>query len=136
MNLESQGHWVEWFVVWKKSNHRKGLFRYLKPGMSHVYAVRKSRGGAFWIIVDPLLSHITVDMIPVDKFPHIRLYAGEEAVILPVRAKINPAPRYTLCIFNCVEVVKGLLGIRSFWTFTPWQLYKLLKKGRKWGSRE
>ena len=119
---------VEYFVVFKKTELKHWIFRFLDSEIQHVYAMRKSEGEQFWIIIDPLRSHTQVKMVLVDDYPHPRCYTGEDAVIVPVKSTIDAKTnRWTLCMFNCVEVVKSLIGIRSFWTFTPYQLFKLLK---------
>lgn len=102
------------------------MVRMLEPPFQHVYAMKKSQGGQFWIVVNPLSEYTEVDMIPVSEYPHIRLYTGEDAVILPVESNIKHKERWTLCVINCVEIVKSLLGIRAFWVFTPKQLYNYL----------
>lgn len=93
-----------------------------------MYAMRKSEGGQFWQIINPLISYISVELVTIDEYPHPRCWAESDAVILPVTAKIADQARWTFCVFNCVEVIKGLLGIKSFWTLTPWQLYKHLRR--------
>lgn len=119
---------VDWFVIFGPSKYKKGIMRWIKPDFSHVYAMKKSPGGQFWIVINPLLALLDAEILLVDDYPHPRAYAGQDAVILPIRAVITQKPRWSLCVFNCVEVVKALLGIRSFWTWTPWQLFKYLKK--------
>ena len=64
----------------------------------------------------------------IDDYPHPRLYADDNSVILPVKAVIDSMQsRWTLCVFNCVEVVKALLGIKNFFILTPYQLFKYLR---------
>lgn len=118
---------VEWQVVFCRSRIKTGIMRFLERDISHCYAMRKSEGGEFWIIVNSLWSYLDCKMEYVQDFPHPRLYAGSSAIILPVKAYITERPRWGLCIFNCVEVVKALLGIRNFWIFTPYQLYLYLR---------
>lgn len=119
----------EWYVIFTSSKYKKGVMRWIKKDFSHVYAMKRSPGEQFWTVIDPLLSHTDVRLICSGQWPHPRLYAGLDSVVLKVTAKITSKPRWTLCVFNCVEVVKSLLGIKSFWTWTPWQLYKHLVRG-------
>lgn len=119
---------VEYCVVFGRSKLKHWIFRFLDEEIQHVYAMRKSEGEQFWIIIDPLNSFTKVDMVLVDEYPHPRCFAGEDAVILPIRTTINTERnRWTPCVFNCVEVVKSLLGIKDFWVFTPYQLFNRLK---------
>jgi hypothetical protein len=94
--------------------------------ISHCYVMIKSKGGHFWHIINPAVTHLDIKTEFVEDYLHPRQYAGVNAVIVPVRAYINQKPRWGLCFFTCTEVIKGILGIKSFWTFTPWQLYKYL----------
>ena len=121
---------VEWFVIFTRSKKKTWFLKWLKKDFSHVYAMTLSPGKQFWIVVNPISAFLDYELLMVDKYPHPRLYAEQGAVILPVKAIIPEQERWTLCIFNCVEVVKALLGIRAFWIFTPWQLYKHLTKRR------
>lgn len=126
---QGQTETVEWFVVFTRSELKTWVMRLLNPDFRHVYAMKKSEGGQFWMVVNPLRSHTHVTLELVDNYPHPRLYSGEDAVIVPIRTKIDKMNnRHTLCVFNCVEVVKSLLGIKSFWTWTPYQLYKKLMR--------
>ena len=119
---------VAWYIVFTRASELRGVMRFLKRDFTHVYAMRKSEGGQFWIIVDPMFSHLKCTLELVDDYPHPRCYTGSTAIILPVKAFIGTDSRWTLCIFNCVEVVKALLGIRRFWIWTPYQLYQYLRR--------
>jgi len=102
------------------------MVRLLKSPFQHVYAIKQSPGGAFWIVIDPKASHTDVNILPVDQYPHIRLLVKDDDVVVTVKAEIKEKDRHTLCIINCVEIVKSLLGIRNFWMWTPRQLYNYL----------
>ena len=123
----------KYYIVFTASKHNNWMVNMLKPPFQHVYAVKKSKGGQFWIIINPLASHTEVDMVSIAEYPHIRLYTGEDAVILPVTATMRHKDRWSLCVINCVEIVKSLLGIRSFWIFTPKQLYNYLISAGEYG---
>ena len=118
-----------WYVIFRPTTLKHWIFRWLNPHFQHVYAVKESPGGEFWIVVDAKNSFTQVRMLSKMDYPHIRLLEPD-SVILSIRAIINPDNyRYTLCLFNCVEVVKSVLGIRAFWCWTPYQLYKRLHHG-------
>jgi hypothetical protein len=94
-----------------------------------VFAVKESPGGEFWMVVDGKNSCTEVTLLSKIDYPHVRLIEPD-SIVLSVNAVINPEQyRHTLCIFNCVELVKSLLGIRDFWCWTPYQLYKRLSHG-------
>ena len=115
-----------WYIIFKGTDLKHWVFKYLQPNFKHCYAVKESAGGQFWIIMDNKSCHTDVRIEAKLDYPHIRLLAPD-SVILSIRAIINPENyRHTLCIFNCVEVCKSVLGIRDFWLWTPYQLYKRL----------
>lgn len=117
---------IDWHVFFVKSKLRHWLINKLDPHFQHCYAVRESEGGQFWIKVDFRYAFTDVQILPKIDYPHIRSI-DKDAVILSIRAKINPKKGVsTLNIFNCVEQVKALLGIKAFWVITPYQLYRRL----------
>jgi hypothetical protein len=133
--VKSDTVWEEWYVIFTDSELTHWLMPYLEPGFKHCYAIKLSEEGCFWIVVQPTSSATIVKIVPVSLYPHVRLLAGPDAVILPVRAKLDPdAYRGHFCWFTCTEVVKSLLGIKQFWCWTPWQLYKRLKYGQQAGK--
>lgn len=119
----------DWYIFFTSSRLRHWLIPLLDPYFQHCYAVKESKGGQFWIKVDYQYSHTNVELLTKADYPHIRAI-DKSAVILTVRAKIKPKKgRHTLNVFNCVEQVKSLLGIRAFWVWTPYQLYRRLTNG-------
>jgi hypothetical protein len=120
----------EYYLIFCKSKYNSWIMRLFHPEINHVYAMKKTPGGQFWQIVNPLVNYLDISLALVDTYPHPRLYAEDNSIVIKVRSKINEQSRFTLCVFNCVEVVKGLLGIKSFWTFTPNQLLNRLRRQR------
>lgn len=109
---------MEWTVVFSKAATPHWIQKYLDPYFQHCYAYREIDGE--YLVINPLYCHISTEL-------KNSVIIKSDDVVLSVKAKINTDQhRHTFCIINCVEVVKGLLGIRSFWTWTPFQLYKYL----------
>jgi hypothetical protein len=79
--------------------------------------------GDYYVAINGLHSHNDLAIVE-----NIEEIAGKEAEIVYFSTEINEnLYRGTLCWFNCVEVVKAHVGIKSFWCWTPYQLYKLLR---------
>ncbi|HEY8190876.1 MAG TPA: hypothetical protein VIG74_00525 [Alphaproteobacteria bacterium] len=101
--------------------------RCLRPGFKHCFVLL--RDGTRWISVDPMLNRMEVLLqhVPSDfDMPDWLKERGN--IIVPAaidRSKTRPAPWRP---FTCVEAVKRVLGIHQGWIFTPWQLYRHLKK--------
>jgi hypothetical protein len=80
------------------------------------------------MLVDPIRSYTMIDLIPVSDESFEEL--TENVTFLTVVATIDlTKDRGHFCRFNCVEMIKALIGLKSFWTFTPKQLYRKLKNG-------
>ena len=117
----------DWHIIFKRSPLKHWLFSWLDSEIQHCYAVRESDGGQFWIIINSMSSHTDVRIESKLHYPDIR-DLEPDSVILSIRAIIRPENyRYTFCVNNCVETCKSLLGIRDFWLWTPYQLYKRLR---------
>lgn len=98
----------------------------MKPGFRHVVAIRSDCADRFWLIIDPTMSHTHIEMIPKVIHPDISEFI--EGHVIEVEAIIDKeCTNFTLCLNTCVDTVKRLLGIRSFFVFTPYQLYKRVK---------
>ena len=119
----------DYYIIFTESGSENWLIKRLRKPYQHVLAIKKSPGKRFWIVINPIISFTYVDIVPVKDFPDIESLVDKNAVIVPYTASIIDKSRHTLCVINCVEIVKSLLGIRAFWIWTPYQLYKYIKKG-------
>jgi len=117
-----------WTVCFSKAANKHWVQRFLHKDFQHCYAFKKSPGGQFFLIVDPIRSYTVVDMVPANE-EEFKLLT-ENVTFLTVVATIDlTKDRGHFCRFNCVEMIKALIGLKSFWTFTPKQLYRKLKNG-------
>ncbi len=121
---------VDYHIIFKSSDSKMWLMRYLDPYFQHCYAVKESAGGQFWIVTNFRGSHTEVYIEAKENYHTIRDLCPD-CTIVHFRAKIDPGFNvWSLCVFNCVEQCKALLGIKSFWTWTPLQLYRLITEGQ------
>ena len=101
-----------------------GLTRLLKKGFRHCFIIMSD--GTNWVLIDPIIGF--TDMIFVKK-ENLFNFIDKKGYTL-VRAKLtiqNKRP-FHLRPMTCVEIVKSLLCISNPFIFTPYQLYKYLKK--------
>lgn len=115
----------EWYVCFKDVPNKHWIQRFIKNGFGHCYAFKESPGGQFLIIAEPMRSHLDIDIIPNNKANFEQLTKCNKLVKVIIKYDLTK-DRGHFCRFNCVEVVKSLIGVNSFWTFTPYQLYKRL----------
>lgn len=108
----------------------------LRPGFRHCCVYRQYPGG--WLLLDPLCHRLAVAFQPeiqiesnnkladaLELAASLRL-AGQMAVTLPIR---QPPERLAPPLpFSCVELVKRVIGIKSYIICTPWQLFRELRK--------
>ena len=117
----------EWYVCFKGVENKHWIQRYLKNGFYHCYAFKESPGGQFLIIVEPMRSHVDIDIVLNNEQNLTKMTNCNKIVRVIVKYDLAK-DRGHFCRFNCVEVVKSLIGMKSFLTFTPYQLYKRLTK--------
>jgi hypothetical protein len=118
-------------VVFTKAAYEHWFFRFLDPDFQHCYIIGESYGGQYWKVINNHRSHLQVDMEPKSLYPTVRDYCGDGAKIITIRSAVDlHKPLQFLNIFTCVDVVKGVLGINSFFLWTPKQLFRRLKNDR------
>lgn len=119
---------IKWYVVFCKSKVDMWLYNHvIDKEFGHVYAIRDLNEHQ-WLIVQPRVNIVDIEIKLKSQYPHVKMLTGPDVTILD--ASVYPQDRTIACLnfSTCTEVVKGLLGIRSFWTWTPKQLYKLLTR--------
>jgi hypothetical protein len=120
-----------WFVVFPG---RSGLTRPtwwqrpLHPGYRHVYAVR-AEGADATMAFSHCGSVLDAGVIhePIGAFLRSRM-ESQAAFALALPAPSAPRRAVLRGPMSCVEVVKGLLGIRAPWIVTPRQLARHLRR--------
>ena len=120
-------HVTTWHVIFTNADNTHFVHRFLDPYFQHCYIIR--REGDQWLVIDPKRSHIDAYLLPVYLYSTIRELIKPTDVSIKVIARIDlKKDRAHPCIINCVEVVKGFLGIKEPWVLTPLQLYNYLRK--------
>ena len=125
-----------WYVGFCKSKARHWLLDRL--GYSHVFAMRKTRCGKSWLIVDPTVSFIEVSAFPVSAMPNVHDYTDEECEVVryEVRAPTDGGFSVGFGPLTCVTAIMGILGVSSWFIWTPKQLLKYLRNNNGTGYRK
>lgn len=103
--------------------------RLLRRGFRHCFVVVKD--GEKWLSLDPLAHRTELQILPVlPDFDVPAWLSGQGHTVLPAQIRSNKkaAP---FALFTCVEAVKRVLGLRKRLVFTPYQLFRHLKKVQK-----
>ena len=99
--------------------------KWLRPGFRHCFALIND--GEHWMALEPLSSCLEVAVLPPPpdfNLPDWLRGQGHHVVEATLHRKLFSLP--PLAIFNCVEVVKRLLGVRTWRIITPHDLYRHL----------
>ena len=116
-----------WILIFCEPGKFRWWDYFFKAGFRHVYAVKFV--GQYCLTFNPHLAFTDIEF----DFAEPELMVPPGATVLEVTAwrrigRVRSA--FYIGPPTCVESVKALLGIRSFMTWTPWQLYSRLVKGQ------
>jgi hypothetical protein len=115
------------YVIFKDTKKWWGFF--LKKGFGHCFLVLQSENKHL-LQLDPLNHRLDIQMF--HNFTKVkditRLFKHCHVVELETDHITTPNRLFWRCgAFNCVNLVKHMLGVKCF-AMTPYQLYKRLKK--------
>jgi len=114
---------IKHYVVFKDSNNpRVGWF---KKGFRHCFLLRKDYDCLFTIIE----GHYNLGTV---RYESLEDCAFQDVVgdgtVVEVDVNISARCAYSLNFITCVGLIKYFLGVSYPFVFTPYQLYKRLKK--------
>lgn len=112
-----------YYIVFSDSK-LKGL-KWLRTGFQHCAVVRNEYG-RLWTVIQDGYNRMSVSTHLIEEYPDPLMLFDGNSTIIPVEIEDKDRYRGTLCLFNCVEVCKAVLGIRKTFIFTPYQLYRYL----------
>ena len=127
--MQSKSHSKKYYVIFKETGVVTWFSRFMHPYFRHVLVAMKSDYGHLWIIIDSKGGNImtyTECICPIRE-----LYPDD--VIMEFRSIVHDRIQFTPCFPTCVTFIKIILGIRKWNIFTPYQLYKYIKKGKYHG---
>lgn len=117
-------HEIDWWIVFTDSGRWNVWDVFTSKGFRHCFAFRWD--GYNWILIDPLGSWLEVQVMPYtheDNVPQMMIELGHKVLYV----KKNRENRFILRgIMTCVNIMKHLLGVKSWWIITPKQLYNYL----------
>ena len=101
--------------------------RWLRPGFRHCFVAVPD--GDAWLVLDPLAHRLHLAHGGCGPAAAVAAhYRARGLVALVVRRHEPPRRAAPLAAFTCVETVKRVLGLHRRWIFTPYQLFRYLKK--------
>ncbi len=101
--------------------------KFLRPGFRHCFAI--ALAGPHWILCDGLSNALVLAVVD-QRTVCLQLaeLCRKGVRIVPVAGTPEFHPRKApIGLQTCVETVKRLLGIRSLYVHTPWQLFNFLR---------
>ena len=101
------------------------FLKILKSGFRHCFLFYGDNYQTF--VLDPLANRIDISFIPLSVGVVCKIFEDDGVIVLKA-VKKYPKLKIGVGVFTCVEMVKRILGISNIFVFTPFQLYKFLKK--------
>ena len=111
-------------LIFRQANYSRILNWFLKDGYSHVLIVVHKPNAD--VLIDPRIGYTEVTVYP----PNTDFSDLGEKITVNVETQVGRL-RGIFGLLNCVEQVKAFLGIRDKFIFTPYQLYRKLKNGKR-----
>ena len=109
--------------------------KYLHKGYHHCMTIQWD--GFMWILNNHTLGHTETMTLPVEEWKHVKMFIehwweGENFSYVHVNRVLDSERskriKWLFTPYTCTELVKAHLGVEDYFTWTPYQLYKLLKK--------
>ncbi|MBO7696905.1 MAG: hypothetical protein J6T10_30110 [Methanobrevibacter sp.] len=117
-------------VVFFGGNKTHWWTRLLKKGYYHCF-IAMDIGCRKWVLIDPVMNYTDFIVVQNDNY-FIKTVADKGYTYIITEPKfILNRKKWHIRPFTCVEVVKNFLGITKPFIFTPYQLYKHIKKESK-----
>ena len=121
-------HVATWYVIFTEREGPRIWNRFIRKDFGHVYLVRPVQYGpelsdVMWLKFEPGLEAVELDIEHSPTPPWGRDIA--QRVVAAPRSRVV-RDWFHVGPMTCVELAKAVLGIRSFWTRTPYQLYKYI----------
>ena len=102
------------------------LLCWLKKGFRHCFAALRVENR--WIICDSLKNQIEFSLFDLPYDFDLGEFYRERGHTVVTGTGATSRTANSICPepLTCVTIVKRIIGVRSFWIVTPWQLFRLL----------
>lgn len=117
---------AEWWLVYGPTERPHWWNRWLAPRFQHVHALR--RDGRVWVLYQPYGEFLDVTLMRSDATPWQMFPGCIYQRVVALRRHGSPRSSFFVGPITCTEHVKALLGIRSFFVRTPYQLYAYCRR--------
>ncbi len=130
------------FICYHSPDSLSWWQRPLKKGFQHCFVIHWN--GYVWLRHEKLKGyHYTDIILTLDGYglglENIKPYFEKQGYIcqnVEQLARDAKSVRAVFTLSNCSEYVKDFLGIKARLVFTPYQLFKLVNKGKYYGNRD
>ena len=132
LDFESKTLFLKYYVVFEDNNTIWWL-RILRRNFKHCYVLIKYFGENKYLEINPCSNRIFIREHEFEQnFDYIEHLKVQLKVITKVEIVKTPLRVAPMGLFSCVECVKRIIGLHSFATITPYQLYnKINDCGKK-----
>jgi hypothetical protein len=119
----------EWYVCYFPRTPYYRVAHLWKQGFRHVELTRPLQYGpkpsdVMWLNLLPTFETLDVEVSYDPRPPWVKVPEVTIQKVTAVRHTPSVREWFHVGPVSCVEIAKFALGIKSFWIYTPWQLYK------------
>lgn len=101
--------------------------RWLRPGFRHCFCLLRRAVG--WVVCDPLKSRTCLEVVAPYEEPDLLDHYRRRNMTAIVGTCVDDCPKPpVLRPMTCVEVVKRVVGLQAPTVWTPYQLYRALRR--------
>lgn len=120
------------YVVYHCRENVRWFFRGLKYGFQHVELAQPIYYGpglsdVAWLHTLPTFETLDVELVTTPDPPWVRCPASTVQRVTAMRPLGSVRQWFHIGPITCVEAVKWVLGINSFFVRTPWQLFRYIQ---------
>ena len=97
-----------------------------RDGFRHCYVVVPA--GDYWILMDGTAGALVIAVVGGTDDSAAAYYKREGMTFIETPIRQRRLLWWPLMLHNCVGATKAVLGVRAPWVWTPYQLYRYLRK--------
>lgn len=122
--------WLIIFIDKEEPNAWWDYFFHTRKGFKHVFAMAYQPGSYHWLFMDWTSKYLQFWMYHPERANDVIKWAknSANATIVSYRPTKQKNSVFNVPVLYCTEAIKHLLGLKKFFIWTPWQLYKYLMR--------
>ena len=121
----------EWLVFFYTPFKPAWYTKWRKKGFTHVGAMYFDTKFQCWVMMEGLYGRLLIELLDKDEADKVISYVKRlHGIVLKGSELETPdfKGEWWVKEHSCVSYIQRIIGLRSFWIFTPYQLFCALRK--------